>query len=110
VKFTYQGRVYEYQEDKLPLADAIALKHHTGMTPKAFYEGLGEMDPDSLRSMVFFALRHAGESPKWDSVDFDIFELAESMDRPAEEVPPPGATGATQWPGDTTTSDLSPTT
>lgn len=112
MKFTYQGRVYEFDESKMHTTEAIAIKHHTGMTPKAFYLGLEELDPDSYRCVVLLGLRRAGEPVRFDEIEFDILEFAANMERSASEPVPPTvpATGTHQWPGDSDTSDLSPTT
>lgn len=108
MKFTYQGRVYEYEQDRLPLTEAVLIKKLTGMGVRAFMDGMKEFDPDAFKILVFLALRRAGEVPVWDSIDFDVFDFMASFEGAPEEVPPGSATGTTQWPDDEPTSDLSP--
>lgn len=108
MKFTYQGRVYEHEQGKLPLADAVIVKKHTGMGVRSYMDGLMDGDPDALKGMVFLALLHNGEKPKWDDVDFDVLEFLASWEGEPEEVPPGPAAGTTQWPEDEPTSDPSP--
>lgn len=109
MKFTYQGRKYEFNERKLHTSEAIAVKQHTGMTVRAFYAGLGEVDVDSFRCLVLLGLRRAGEPIKWDDIEFDLFEFAEGLERPDEEAAPPTSpTGTTQWPEDESISAPSP--
>lgn len=108
MKFSYEGRVYEYQQDKMPLADAVAIKAHTGMGVRSYMDGIKDFDPDAFTAMVFLALRRAGEVPRWEDIDFDVMELMESFEGDAEAPPPGPAAGKTQWPEDEPTSVPSP--
>jgi len=78
--FGHNGKEYEFDQNKLDLSEAIAVKVVTGgMTIKAFQIGMQELDPEALKAIVWLAKRRAGEAVKYDGVTFDVVELMSSM-------------------------------
>ncbi|MGH8575347.1 MAG: hypothetical protein ACREXJ_00175 [Gammaproteobacteria bacterium] len=89
LRFTHDGQEYEFDPDKLPLAEAIMVKKHTGMGMAPYMQGLRDVDPEAIQAMVFLAKRRAGEKVKFEDIDFDLIELAGSLKRdptPAERA------------------------
>lgn len=78
--FDYDGQTYEFDQNKLDLTEAIAVKVETGgMTIKAFQLGINELDPDALKAMVWLSLRRAGTAVRYADVTFDVVELLSSI-------------------------------
>lgn len=78
--FDYDGQTYEFDQNKLDLTEAIAVKVETGgMTIKAFQLGINELDPESLKAMVWLSLRRAGTAVRYADVTFDVVELLSSI-------------------------------
>lgn len=84
MRFTYQGTEYVYDDGRLDVEEARALKRHGDLTVSSFVVGMGTLDPDALTGMVFIGKRRAGEAVRWQDIGFDVFELANSM-KPDEE-------------------------
>lgn len=90
--FTVDGTEYEFDQNKLALAEAIAIKKATGLTVVGFQSGLKEMDPEALQAMVWLAKRRAGMATRLQDVDFDVVDLCATMRYEA----PPDATADPQ--------------
>lgn len=119
--FTLDDIEYEFDQNKLALAEAIAVKVESGLTIKAFQEGLGEMDPYALKAMVWLAKRRVGIKTRYEDVEFDVVSFAktlrvqtpsgESADPPSGQPTPTGSdNGMTQSSVEPNTSEPSPTT
>ena len=124
-KVTVQGVEYEFDGDRLLLAEAREIKTFTGMSVAKWSRGIDEYDVDAIQVLIYLAKKRAGETLRFsdlDGVDFAEISL-ESMDDeeeaaegeaelPQQQVDPttPGDTGTTQTPGTTDTSVASPTT
>ncbi|MEU2340067.1 hypothetical protein ABZ608_42180 [Streptomyces sp. NPDC013172] len=122
-KLTVAGDVYEFDGDRMLLAEAREIKKFTGMTIPKWSMGIDEMDPDAIQSLIYLAKKRAGESLRYsdlDSLDFADIELEPMDDEEAGEEPeaeqqavdptPLGESGTTPMPGTTDTSAPSPTT
>ena len=92
--FTVGGTEYEFDQNKLALIEAIAIKKAIGLTVKSFQEGLQAMDPEALQAMVWLARKRAGEAIRLQDVDFDVIALCSTMryvkDPGVESDPPSG--------------------
>lgn len=119
--FTVAGTEYEFDQNKLALTEAIAVKKTTGLTVKSFQEGLQEMDPEALQAMVWLARKRAGEAIRLQDVDFDVVALCATLryvEPPGAETDPPSGqptqtgsdNGMTPSDAVTSTSEPSPTT
>lgn len=119
--FTLDGAEYEFDQNKLALGEAIAVKKSSGLTVKAFQEGLVEMDPEALQAMVWLARRRAGEAVRLQDVEFDVVAFAQSLrvedpqgdasDPPSGPVSPIGLdSGTIPSDAEPNTSEHSPTT
>jgi hypothetical protein len=125
--FTLDDTEYEFDQNRLALAEAVAVKVESGLTIKAFQEGLAEMDPYALKAMVWLAKCRAGVKTRYTDVEFDVVSFAKTLrveDPPrqlqvvGEQVDPqsgqPTPTGSnngmTQSAGEPNTSEPSHTT
>lgn len=111
--FTVGGTEYEFDQNKLALVEAIAVKKAAGLTVKAFQEGLTEMDPESLQAMVWLAKKRAGEAVRLQDVDFDVVDLCQTMRYEApegESDPPSGQPTPTGSDNGMTPSGVAPNT
>lgn len=90
--FTLDDTEYEFDQNKLALAEAIAVKVESGLTIKAFQEGLTEMDPYALKSMVWLAKRRAGIKTRYEDIEFDVVGFSKTLrveDPAGEQADPP---------------------
>lgn len=111
--FTVDGTEYEFDQNKLALAEAIAIKKVTGLTVVGFQSGLKEMDPEALQAMVWLAKRRAGMATRLQDVDFDVVDLCATMryEAPPDAADPPsGQPTQTGSDSGTTPSDDAPNT
>ncbi|MFJ9374435.1 hypothetical protein [Streptomyces sp. NPDC101455] len=128
-KLTVAGDVYEFDGDRMLLSEAREIKTYTGMTIPKWSQGIDEMDPDAIQSLIYLAKKRAGESLRYsdletlDLKDIDLDPMddeAEELQKAAQEVAdavraaadptPPGEPGTIPTPGTTDTSEPSPTT
>lgn len=111
--FTVAGTEYEFDQNKLALIEAIAIKKAIGLTVKSFQEGLQEMDPEALQAMVWLARKRAGEAIRLQDVDFDVVALCSTLryvdDPGVESDPPSGQPTPTGSDNGTTPSGAVPT-
>lgn len=75
MRVTVGESVYEYDETKLLNTEAIALQKATGLKPPQFAEGLKEGDAIALSGLVWLILRRAGETVKFDDLEFDLASI-----------------------------------
>jgi hypothetical protein len=76
LKFTIEGRTYDYDETSMPVKEARLIKKHTGFGIVTMANGLREGDPDALVAMIFLAKRRAGEVVRWQDLDdLDLSKL-----------------------------------
>jgi len=89
--FTLDDREYEFDQNRLALSEAIAVKRANGLTVRGLQEGLQDMDPDALQAMVWLAKRRAGDAVRMVDIEFDIVELSRSIrydEPPGEQADP----------------------
>lgn len=127
IKLTVEGTSYEWDSERLLVAEARELKLHTGFTPPRWLAALDEQDPDALAALIYMAKKRAGETLRFsdlDGLDYADFEMEavepepEGQDGEQAEVPtdadPTPASGVsgptTSTPGTSATSEPSPTT
>lgn len=129
IKVTVEGTEYEWDSDRLLVAEARELKTYTGFTPPRWLAALDESDPDAVAALIFLAKKRAGETLRFsdlDTLDYADFEMEvvdpEQNDtdaQPAEEAgqdaapdptPASGGNGTTPTPATGATSEPSPTT
>lgn len=103
LQFRLNDTEYEFDQDKLPLSEAINVKLATGYGVQAFMHGITEMDPIALRAMVWLAKQRAGEAVRIQDIEFDVLDFCGSLNelRPGEEseavdptTPEPNSTGS----------------
>lgn len=124
LKLTVEGAVYEFDGDRLLLAEARELKTYTGLTPPKWAAGIDEQDPDAIAFLIYLAKKRSGESLRYsdlDTIDYADIEMehvgapgdddaaAEEAGTAADPTPPSG-TGTTQTDATGATSPSLPTT
>lgn len=83
-------------EDEIDLNDAFLIKKSTGLNMKQFFVGLAEMDPDSLRAMIWFLRYKDGNAIPLAQVNFKLTALnMEDEADPTEGDETPSESGAT---------------
>lgn len=122
IKLTVEGTVYEFDGDRLLLAEARELKSYTKMTPPKWSAGIDEGDPDATQFLIYLAKKRAGETLRFsdlDTLDYADIELENVDPEPDEneagaastaDPTPPSDTGTTPTPDTSSTSEPSPTT
>lgn len=73
------GTEYEFDQDRLPLAEAIAVKTAAGLGITDFLVGIRNMDPVALKAMVWLVRKRAGEAVRFADVEFEVFRFCESL-------------------------------
>lgn len=93
-----------FDENKFTVSDAIIVKNATGgvngLTVKAFFSGLEQMDPHALQALIWFQRFKLGQQVHISTIDFNVAELR--LDD--EPDPTQAATGIDE----TSTSEPSP--
>ncbi|MFF9310079.1 hypothetical protein ACF1BS_04125 [Streptomyces sp. NPDC014748] len=87
IKLKVEGTVYEWDTERLLVAEARELKLHTGFTPPRWLAAVDESDPDALAGLIYLAKKRAGETLRFsdlDGLDYADFDL-EAVDPDAEE-------------------------
>ena len=131
IKLTVEDTEYEWDSDRLLVAEARELKQYTGFRPNRWLEAVDEGDPDAIAGLIYLAKKRAGEQLKFS--DLDTLNYAdidmEVVAPPAEEeqqgkqageqaevqpgvdpTPASGETGTTPTAGTSPISEPSPTT
>jgi len=130
IKLKVEGTEYEWDSDRLLVAEARELKTYTGFTPPRWLAALDEGDPDACAALIYLAKKRAGENLRFsdlDTLDYHDFDF-EVTDPDAEDdankqsgdgqaageqpdpTPVSGDSGPTTPTSDTSpTSDPSPT-
>jgi hypothetical protein len=90
VKVTIDGQVYDYQADRLMLTEAMEIQEKTGLNLRRWQQGLSEMDAYAVKALAYLLKKRAGETPDWDTLDFDLAGL----DIDDEDPDPPQAEAA----------------
>lgn len=123
IKLTVEGIDYEFDGDRLLLAEARELKTHTGLTPGKWGVGIDEGDPDAIAFLIYLAKKRSGESLRFsdldniDYADIQMEEIGAAGDDAAGDAaaadptpqPVPQSSGPTPSDGTGATSPLSPT-
>jgi hypothetical protein len=130
IKLTVEGAEYEWDTDRLLVAEARELKQYTGFRPNKWLEAVDEGDPDAMAGLIYLAKKRAGETLRFSDLDtlnyadFDLEVVPPAVEekpaeQPAEQVevqpgvdptPASGESGTTPTAGTTSTSEPSPTT
>lgn len=85
----FEGREWQYDEDKVSVQQAMALHLAHGLTIKAWQAGISELDPRSLQFCYWLMLSQNGVKPGLlKDLDFAVVEFigAYSDAQPAEVV------------------------
>ncbi|MBY8342017.1 hypothetical protein LXH13_06130 [Streptomyces spinosirectus] len=129
IKVTVEGTEYEWDSDRLLVAEARELKTYTGFTPPRWLAALDESDPDAIAALIFMSKKRAGETLRFSDLDtldyadiqLDFVEPEPDPDEAAagggaeaapaaDPTPASGGDGTTPTPATGATSDPSPTT
>ena len=92
--FTVNGQHLVFDQNKLDLTEAIAVKAETGQTIRDFNLGMQSLDPHSLMAMVWLAKRRAGDKVRFQDISFDVVAMINTIkneDTPGDAVDPTAA-------------------
>ncbi|MGZ4518873.1 MAG: hypothetical protein ACXVXW_00455 [Mycobacteriaceae bacterium] len=81
-----------FDEETITLQDAYAIKAASGLSLKPFFEGLNDMDPLSIQTLVWFQKRKQGVNVPLQEIDFVVADLG------MEQVVPPTLPTETEAP------------
>lgn len=93
MKVKVDGTEYEYDASKLLFSEAAFVQKKTGMKIQEWQQGLAEMDAFALAGLIYILRKRAGESPDWDTLEFDIASLEWVADDDEVEEPAPKEAG-----------------
>jgi hypothetical protein len=121
ITFTLDGQSYEFDDNKLALKEALAIKEHTGLGVRMFQLGLNMSEPAALQAMVWLSKTRAGTKIRFEDVDFDCYDLLSNLRNTAvtrdaadptagQEMKTGSSNGTTPGSDETPTSEPSPTT
>jgi hypothetical protein len=104
VTVTVGAESYVFDRDALTLTDLYQIKSASGLDLNPFLEGIGEGNPVSLQTLVWFLRHKAGIQCDRTAVEFTIgeFDMAPVVE--------PDPTAASSEPSAIAISDASPTT
>jgi hypothetical protein len=91
IRFSVKGEKFEYDGDKLPLPDAIALTKYCGMGIKEWGAGVSNDDPVALAALYWLASGRQGKfSDVLEDPGIDLVEMLRTwqVDTPAEPETP----------------------
>lgn len=80
MKFTVDGKHYDFDGDTLTFDEAELLEEHAGLSLDEFLPALQKTRIKAIRAMVLIAKRRAGEQAEWaDLGSLDLVELSMSL-------------------------------
>lgn len=98
-EFTYEGKAYDFDDERMGLAEARYLKREFGLVGTEFFTACRKLDPDALIALLVLAMRRAGLTETkvedlYPNDDNGYYELVQSMEvRPStprlKSVPSP---------------------
>ena len=62
----------DFADDKMPVAEGIALKKVSGLTPPRLWDGVNDFDPEAIKALVWLAGRREGAEVRYSELDFDL--------------------------------------
>jgi hypothetical protein len=86
--FVLDDTEYEFDQNKLALFEALAIKKELGLTVAGMQAGMRDLDPEALIAVVWLSKKRAGEAVRIQDIDFDVMELIGTF----RHVQPPGET------------------
>jgi hypothetical protein len=101
MKFRVDGQMYDFDQSRITVKEAMLIKTATGYGLKTFLEGLEDGDPFSITSIVWLARIRDGEKTlKFDEIDFNLidFEAEDSDPDPTQPGETPGVPASTSPP------------
>jgi hypothetical protein len=113
VKVSINGEVFEYDQNRLLMAEMLPLEDATGLSYGEWQSGLSRMTAQSLGALAWLLWRRAGRDVSWDDIKSGAVELnLPDMEFLRDEEPPdptvaPAAKRASRSTG-TGISDSSP--
>jgi hypothetical protein len=79
ITFTLDGQSCEFDDNKLSLKEALAIKEYTGLGVRMFQLGLNMSEPAALQAMVWLSKTRAGTKIRFEDVDFDCYDLLSNL-------------------------------
>ena len=87
MKILVEGQAYEFDQSRLMLSEAMAIKSYTGLKPPQWQAALTEGDPEALQALVWLLKKRNGEDVRFSDVDFNLADVSVEADedpQPAE--------------------------
>lgn len=85
LRVTVEGTTYpDFNDDKMPVSEAIALEKVSGLTPPQLWEGVNRFSGAALLALVWLVRRRAegADAPRYSQLEFDLstFDMVEVDD------------------------------
>lgn len=83
--FKYEGKAYDFDDERMGLGEARWVKRVTGLTGSDFFGAARKLDPDAVVAILVMAMRRAGlQETQMDDIysedDNGYFKLIESLE------------------------------
>lgn len=79
MRFTVEGREYDFDADRLSVGEAQLVHRHTGMGVKSWLVGINDYQPDAWLALVLVAKKRNGEAVTWNDLqNLDFLEICNS--------------------------------
>lgn len=79
MRFTVEGREYDFDADKLSVGEARLVKQHTGNGVRSWLNGINDYEPDAWLALILIAKKRNGEAVTWNDLqDIDFLEVCNS--------------------------------
>lgn len=81
----FEGKEYNFEIDGMDVAQARAIKRQTGLTIRALYDGLKEIDVDCLVALYWLMKNQSGEMVDMNKVNFKLGEFSDALSAAIEK-------------------------
>lgn len=79
MRFTVEGREYDFDADKLSVGEARLVKQHTDSGVRSWLNGINDYEPDAWLALILIAKKRNGEAVTWNDLqDIDFLEVCNS--------------------------------
>lgn len=84
MKIRIEDQFYDFDQNRLMLSEAMAVKTYTGLTIPDWQKALEAFDPQAVAALVWILKKRAGEEVRFSELDFNLadFEVETDEDEP----------------------------
>jgi hypothetical protein len=72
---TFEGRDWDFRDDKIGIQQAMAMHLEHGLTLRAWQEGITDLDPRAIQCSYWLMLQQNGEIRPLRGLDFEAIEF-----------------------------------